>query len=57
MAGETEFQEHSRGCLYRLSGKARVERMVYMEKYEYKVVTYDPQGFFGGNVKVNQIEK
>ena len=27
-----------------------------MEKYEYKVVTYDPSGFFGGNVKANQIE-
>ena len=22
-----------------------------MEKFEYKVVTYDPHGFFGGNVK------
>ena len=27
-----------------------------MEKFEYKVVTYDPSGFFGGIVKVNQIE-
>ncbi len=27
-----------------------------MEKFEYKVVTYDPSGFFGGNVQVNQIE-
>ena len=28
-----------------------------MEKFEYKVVTYDPSGLFGGNVKVNQIEE
>ena len=27
-----------------------------MKKFEYKVVTYDPQGFFGGNVQVDQIE-
>ena len=27
-----------------------------MEKFEYKVVTYDPNGFFGGNVKIDQIE-
>ena len=27
-----------------------------MEKFEYKVVTYDPKGLFGGNVQVNQIE-
>ncbi len=27
-----------------------------MEKFEYKVVTYDPSGFFGGNVQVNQVE-
>lgn len=27
-----------------------------MEKFEYRVVTYDPNGFFGGNVQVNQIE-
>lgn len=27
-----------------------------MEKFEYKVVTYDPSGFFGGNVQPNQIE-
>jgi hypothetical protein len=27
-----------------------------MEKFEYKVVTYDPHGFFGGNVKDYQIE-
>ena len=27
-----------------------------MGKYEYKVVNYDPQDFFGGSVKVNQIE-
>ena len=27
-----------------------------MEKFEYKVVTYDPHGFFGGNVKEYQIE-
>ena len=27
-----------------------------MGKYEYKVVNYDPQAFFGGSVKVNQIE-
>ena len=27
-----------------------------MEKFEYKVVAYDPSGLFGGNVKVNQIE-
>ena len=27
-----------------------------MGKYEYKVVTYDLQAFFGGSVKVNQIE-
>lgn len=27
-----------------------------MEKFEYKVVTYDPSGLFGGKVKVNQIE-
>jgi hypothetical protein len=26
-----------------------------MEKFEYKVVTYDPHGFFGGNVKEYQI--
>ena len=28
-----------------------------MEKYEYKVMAYDPHGFFGGNVEVSQIEK
>ncbi len=27
-----------------------------MEKFEYKVVTYNPNGFFGGNVKIDQIE-
>ena len=27
-----------------------------MEKFEYKVVTYDSTGFFGGNVQVSQIE-
>ena len=27
-----------------------------MEKFEYRVVTYDPNGFFGGNVQVSQIE-
>ena len=27
-----------------------------MEKYEYKVLTYDTKGFFGGNVEVYQIE-
>lgn len=27
-----------------------------MEKFEYKVVTYDPNGFLGGNVKIDQIE-
>ena len=27
-----------------------------MEKFEYKVVTYDTKGFWGGNVEVNQIE-
>ena len=31
-------------------------RKVSMGKYEYKVVTYDLQAFFGGSVKVNQIE-
>ena len=28
-----------------------------MEKFEYKVVTYDPSGLFGGNVQVNKIEE
>ena len=27
-----------------------------MEKFEYKVVTYDTKGFWGGNVEVQQIE-
>ena len=27
-----------------------------MERFEYKVVTYDPHGLFGGNVQINQIE-
>ena len=27
-----------------------------MEKFEYKVLTYDPNGFWGGNVKIDQIE-
>lgn len=27
-----------------------------MDKFEYKVVTYDPHGFFGGNVEEYQIE-
>lgn len=31
-------------------------RVINMEKFEYKVVTYDPNGFFGGNVKIDQIE-
>jgi len=29
------------------------ERKLNMKKIEYKVVTYDPQGFFGGNVQVD----
>ncbi len=36
--------------------KSVSRRDVYMEKFEYKVVTYDPNGFFGGNVQVSQIE-
>ncbi len=36
--------------------KSKFERRFNMEKFEYKVVTYDPSGFFGGNVKSNQIE-
>ena len=35
---------------------AAPERKNDMEKFEYKVVTYDPKGFFGGNVEENQIE-
>ena len=31
-------------------------RVINMEKFEYKVVTYDPNGFFGGNVQIDQIE-
>ena len=27
-----------------------------MDKFEYKVVTYDTHGFFGGSVEENQIE-
>lgn len=27
-----------------------------MEKFEYKVVTYDTKGFLGGSVEVQQIE-
>jgi len=27
-----------------------------MESFEYKVMTYDTKGFFGGNVEVQQIE-
>ncbi len=27
-----------------------------MDKYEYKVMVYNTQGFFGGNVEVGQIE-
>jgi len=27
-----------------------------MERFEYKVMTYDTKGFFGGNVEVQQIE-
>lgn len=27
-----------------------------MEKFEYKVVTYDTKGFWGGNVEVQKIE-
>ena len=27
-----------------------------MEKFEYKVVTYDTKGFWGGTVEVHQIE-
>ncbi|MCR4669092.1 MAG: DUF4177 domain-containing protein [Clostridia bacterium] len=27
-----------------------------MKTFEYKVVTYDPHGFFGGSVEVGQIE-
>lgn len=30
--------------------------MVNMEKFEYKVVSYDTKGFWGGDVEVNQIE-
>ena len=28
-----------------------------MEKYEYKIVTYDTKGFFGGTVEISPIEK
>ena len=28
-----------------------------MEKFEYKVVTYDTKGFWGGTVEVRQIEE
>ena len=28
-----------------------------MEKFEYKVMTFDTKGFWGGQVEVNQIEK
>ncbi len=28
-----------------------------MEKFEYKVVSYDTKGFFGGNVEVQRIEE
>ena len=28
-----------------------------MEKFEYKVVTYDTKGFWGGTVEICQIEK
>lgn len=27
-----------------------------MEKYEYKVITYDTKGLLGGSVEVNQLE-
>ncbi|MBR0144697.1 MAG: DUF4177 domain-containing protein [Clostridia bacterium] len=27
-----------------------------MEKFEYKVVTFDTTGFFGGNVETRQVE-
>ncbi len=27
-----------------------------MDKFEYKVLAYDPKGFFGGSVVVSQIE-
>ena len=27
-----------------------------MDKFEYKVVTYDTKGFWGGNVEVRQVE-
>ena len=31
-------------------------REVNMEKFEYKVVTYDTKGFWGGKVEISQIE-
>ena len=27
-----------------------------MEKFEYKVVTYDTKGFFGGQIEISQLE-
>ena len=29
---------------------------VEMDKFEYKVTTYDTKGFLGGNVEIGQIE-
>lgn len=31
-------------------------RRIQMDKFEYKVVTYDTKGFWGGTVEVHQIE-
>ncbi len=36
--------------------KSEFEGGFKMEKFEYKVVTYDTKGFWGGNVEVHQIE-
>ncbi len=39
-----------------LPDKSGFERKRSMEKFEYKVVTYDTKGFWGGSVEVSQIE-
>jgi hypothetical protein len=36
--------------------KSKSEEEVNMEKFEYKVVTYDTKGFWGGKVEISQIE-
>ena len=40
-----------------MSLKRHLWKEINMEKFEYKVMTFDTKGFWGGSVEVNQLEK